>query len=402
LRQISTDGATIFAIIMGLLSMEGTELSVGKFPVHPMLLEIMSYVSRHVRSGEPARPSLSAVGHQLYLEVHNVAGNIEEGEVSWSRSLELKNLPPDARESIQQQLDLVDFEQCQTNGLSVGLAQVTDNDTKSILHELLTFLNLRQQKILFHLYQKAFSLETGPQVTIDTNDLMEALEYKKGNDGYFYSSDRERVCQDLSILESVRITYGAPVVTEKGVIADIKRINLIAIKGYQRSKADDPNFGWKEALRFDSDLPSKITIRLEHWATREEDENYVLISNDIDVSHIDGRGRREDYRFRLLVYIASRMHKKGLIDNRFLRLSKYYTFKFMGLFGKNDSRNNTYFQAAAKQLIEEGFLRSWKEVQADRQQYFEFEINHSKLSLSVKKTASRRKAITSTSTTVVG
>jgi len=82
----------------------------------------------------------------------------------------------------------------------VGLAQVTDNDTKSILHELLTFLNLRQQKILFHLYQRAFALETGPQVTIDTNDLMEALEYKKGNDGYFYSSDRERVCQDLSIL----------------------------------------------------------------------------------------------------------------------------------------------------------------------------------------------------------
>lgn len=357
-----------------------------------MLLEIMSYVSRGVRSGELSRPNLLEVGQQLYLEVQNAPGSVDEGEVGWVRSLELKDLPPDARESLQQQLELVNFEECQTKGVSVGLAELTDDDTKSILYELLTFLNLRQQKLLFHLYQEAFVQGTGPMVTVDTNDLMRTLGYQKGSDSYFYSSDRERVCQDLSILESVRITYGAPVLTAEGVVADIRRVNMLSIRGFQRRGADDPNFDWREALRFSSDLPSKMNIRLEHWAAREEDENYVLISNDIDVGHIEGRGRKEDYRFRLLVYIAARMHKKGLIDDRFIRLSKHYTFKFLGLHGKNDSRNNAFFQAAARQLIEEDFLRAWKEVQADRQQYLEFEVNSNKLALYIKKGSTRRRS----------
>jgi hypothetical protein len=363
------------------------------FPVDTQIAEIMSRVSQPIKNRDAQVPRVEREGTQLYLEISYNTDPGEESEVNFSRAYVFEDVHPDKEAYIREQLASMDFDKARTEGIIVGIEKIQDKAIQGMVYELLNFLEDRQKKILLYLYREAAAQSDGPMVTIDTNDLMAALNYSKSNNGYFASSDRQRLSQDLATLENVKITIGKPLQTKKGVVANFTRLSLISIRGFQRTGVEDPDFDWRKAIRLTSDLPSELTIRLEIWNSIEEGR-YIALSKELDIAHVKKQGRHEDYSFKLLMYLAGQISRKGLVDGKYLSLIKHYVFKNMGLLGKNDSRNNATFRQATQKLVDQGYLHAFSECTNQKSMpAINFEINKEKICLMQKPQRGRRKQV---------
>jgi hypothetical protein len=357
----------------------------GKFAVDAELVDIVASVSYAVQRGTAQRPEVVSYGKEHYLDMLVTES---DGEQTSRVGFLLENVSDEDVEELRQQTELIDLEKIRKHGAGAGLKKITNEVFKKMITELLNCLDDRQQKELLYFYREATRQGTGPMVTIDTKDLMETLGFSRSNNGYFSSSDRMSIMQDLKTLENARVLIGTNVSTEIGELAKITRKPFISIPAFYRTT--NPDFDWQRAMIFSSELPEYLEIRLEYWGTIEQGNGFFLIATDIDLQYADGGRPSRDYRLALLNYLMKRLKakKKEMLDGKYLVLTKASVFNNLGLTGPNETRNRRFFEEAASKLVAEGVLLSYSRLEGNNPlSKLVFDINHEKLELPSTKVA---------------
>lgn len=108
--------------------------------------------------------------------------------------------------------------------------------------------------------------------------------------------------------------------------------------------------------------------------------DYVLFSNSLDIQQKLGSNAKNDYKVKLLVYLASRMQWDRPQAGQYLVISKQYLLKNLDLLGSNSSRNNQIFWRTIEELKQEGYILSAQELPGKRKATnIQFQINPEKI-----------------------
>jgi hypothetical protein len=106
----------------------------------------------------------------------------------------------------------------------------------------------------------------------------------------------------------------------------------------------------------------------------------VMFPNQLDISQKLGGNAKNDYRTKLIIYLASRMKWDNPQDEQYLIISKPYIFKNLDLFGSNSSRNNQIFWRTIEELKVAGYLISAQELPGKkRTPSIQFQLNSESL-----------------------
>ena len=109
-----------------------------------------------------------------------------------------------------------------------------------------------------------------------------------------------------------------------------------------------------------------------------------MFAGDVDVTQKLGSNTKNDYRTKLLIYLASRLKWDSPQDGQYLTISKQYLFKNLDLLGSNSSRNNQIFWRTVEELQQEGYILGAQELPGKRKTpSIQFQINPHKLRPSV-------------------
>ena len=83
-------------------------------------------------------------------------------------------------------------------------------------------------------------------------------------------------------------------------------------------------------------MADRYTVRLNLF---DPDRAALSVPAQLDLSQRLGSNAKNDYRMRLLVYLASRISWGALSDGQYMILSKQLLFKNLDLLGTNGSRD---------------------------------------------------------------
>ena len=122
------------------------------------------------------------------------------------------------------------------------------------------------------------------------------------------------------------------------------------------------------------------TVSLEFFEGPNRTGDYVLFASDIDITQKLGNNTKNDYRTKLIVYLASRLRWDSPQDGQYLTISKQYLFKNLDLLGSNSSRNNQIFWRTVEKLRQEGYILGAQELPGKRKMpTVQFQINPDKM-----------------------
>jgi hypothetical protein len=140
------------------------------------------------------------------------------------------------------------------------------------------------------------------------------------------------------------------------------------------------DFDLTKAADYTYELANGYTVALEFFEEPSRTGDYVLFPNSIDTTQKWGRNAKNDYKMKLLIYLASRMKWDTPIDGQYLIISKSYLLKNLDLLGSNFSRNNTILWRTIGELKKEGYVLEAQEFPGKRNMAnIQFQINPEKL-----------------------
>lgn len=347
--------------------------SSGSFAVDGHLLRLVSRAGIPLRNPNLLSPLVRRDGEGAFLEMRVESSG--DGELGLVRRIAVESLSPEALTTLPIALEQMNWSACVNKGLSQGLAGVQERSQRRWLTSLMTFLNPRQLAILLYCYQQGTSASA--QVTVNSDDLLIALGYTRTKDGGFASKVRSQVHQDLVTLHRVELVYPRAIMLGKAagesasrkveVRSILKIVDFVperSASGFDLFRAADMSF----------EMAERYTVDLN--CRRDGATSRILFPKTVDLSQRLGGNAKNDYRMRLLIYLASRVAWGLLSDGQYMILSKQGLFNNLDLLGSNSSRNNQIFWRTIEGLKQEKFIMSAQELPGkSKMNSVQFQVN---------------------------
>ncbi|WP_088888789.1 hypothetical protein [Leptolyngbya ohadii] len=352
------------------------------FPVDGQLLMVLPRAAASVNNPDVHLPILRSDGDGYYLEMRVEADTDDAGEVAVTRRVPLEDLTGDEWEELKQQYDSLDLEALVDQGISRGLEKIQDRKIQRLFMALLTFLNPRQVGIVLYLYKLAAEQNNGPVVTFRSNDLLESLGYSRTKGGSFHAKVRSQLNRDLVALHRVELVLAKSLREGNKIGAEVIIKSILRIKSYKIENLSR-DFDLAKAADYTYELADSYTVSLEFFEGPSRTGDYVLFAGDVDITQKLGSNTKNDYKTKLLLYLASRLKWDSPQDGQYLTISKQYLFKNLDLLGSNSSRNNQIFWRTVAELQQEGYILGAQELPGKRKTpTIQFQINPERLRLS--------------------
>lgn len=353
------------------------------FPVDGQLLMVLPRAGASINNPDVRLPILRSDGDGYYLEMRVEADTNDAGEVAVIRRVPLEDLTTDEWEELKQQYDSLDLETLAAQGIAKGLEKIQDRKIQRLFMALLTFLNPRQVGIVLYLYKLADEQNNGPVVTFRSNNLLENLGYSRSKGGSFHAKVRSQLNRDLVALHRVELVLAKSLREGNKIGAEVIIKSILRIKSYKIENLSR-DFDLAKAADYTYELADSYTVSLEFFEGSSRTGDYVLFAGDVDVTQKLGSNTKNDYRTKLLIYLASRLKWDSPQDGQYLTISKQYLFKNLDLLGSNSSRNNQIFWRTVEELQQEGYILGAQELPGKRKTpSIQFQINPHKLRPSV-------------------
>jgi len=351
------------------------------FPVDGQLLMVLPRAAASAANPDVKLPILRSDGDGYYLEMRVEGDANGSGEVSVTRRVSLEDLTTEEWDELRQQYDNLNFEALVAQGVGKGLEKIQDRKIQRLFAALMTFLNPRQVAIVLYLYKLAAEQGNGPVVTFRSNELLESLGYSKTKGGSFHAKVRSQLNRDLVALHRIELVMAKSLREGDKVGAEVIIKSILRIKSYKIENLSR-DFDLVKAADYTYELADSYTISLEFFEGTGRAGDYVLFASDIDITQKHGSNAKNDYKTKLLVYLASRLKWDSPEDGQYLSISKKYLFKNLDLLGSNSSRNNQIFWRTVEELRQEGYILGAQEIAGKRKAAsVQFQINPEKLAL---------------------
>jgi hypothetical protein len=349
------------------------------FPVDGQLLMVMPRAAASVSNPDTQLPILRSDGDGYYLETRVEADTNDASEVAVIRRVSLENLTADEWEELKQQYDSLNLEALVDRGIGKGLEKIQDRKIQRLFMALLTFLNPRQVGIVLYLYKLAAEQNNGPVVTFRSNDLLESLGYSRTKGGSFHAKVRSQLNRDLVALHRVELVLAKSLREGNKIGAEVIIKSILRIRSYKIENLSR-DFDLVKAADYTYELADSYTVSLEFFEGPSRTGDYVLFAGDIDITQKLGNNTKNDYKTKLLLYLASRLKWDAPQDGQYLTISKQYLFKNLDLLGSNSSRNNQIFWRTVEELQQEGYILGAQELLGKRKTpTIQFQINPDRL-----------------------
>ena len=349
------------------------------FPVDGQLLMVMPRAGASLRNPDVQLPILRADEDGYYLEMRVETDSKETSEVAVTRRVPLEDLSSEEWEELKAQYSMLDLRSCSDQGISKGLEKIQDRRIQRLFMALLTFLNPRQVSIVLYLYKQAAHQGNGPLVAFRSNDLLESLGYTRTKDGGFASKLRSQLNRDLVALHRTELVFAQSLRKGDSIGAKVMIKSVLRIKDYEIDNVPR-DFDLAKAADYTYELADAYTVSLEFFEGPSRTGDYVLFASDIDITQKLGSNAKNDYKMKLLIYLASRIKWDTPRDGQYLVISKQYLFKNLDLLGSNSSRNNQIFWRTVEELRQEGYILGAQELPGKRRTTsIQFQINPEKL-----------------------
>jgi hypothetical protein len=347
------------------------------FPVDGQLLMLLPRAGASLRSPMLRSPLLRSDPDGYYLEQRLEMDPDETSEFGLTRRVLLDHLTPTEWDELKTSFTLFDWDACRSVGLSQGLAGITDRRLVRLLTGIMTFLHPRQIAIVLYLYRLAAQQQHMTQsmtVMLRSNDLLQAFGYTRTRDGGFASKLRSQLHRDLMALHRTELVY-APLKAKTAVKAKIKTI--CRIKDFQVANGQ---FDLAQAADYTYELADTYTIGLEFIEGIGRKPDCLWLPQGFDLAQPIGSNAKNDYKTRLLIYLASRLKWDAPSDGEYLILSKLSLFRNLDLFGSNSSRNNQIFWRTVENLKAAGYIVGAQELPGKKKiNSIQFQINSERL-----------------------
>lgn len=354
----------------------------GSFPVDGQLLMVLPRAGASLKNPDVKLPILRADDDGYYLEMRVESDSDDPSEVALTRRVPLEDLSVEEWEDLKQQYANLDLQSCTDQGISKGLEKIQDRRIQRLFMALLTFLNPRQVSIVLYLYRLAAQQGNGRLVAFRSNDLLRCLGYTRTKDGGFASKVRSQLNRDLVALHRTELVLAQSLRKGNQIGAKVMIKSVLRIKDYEIDNVPR-DFDLVKAADYTYELADAYTVALEFFDGPGRTGDYVLFASDIDLKQKLGSNAKNDYKTKLLVYLASRLKWDSPQDGQYLAISKQYLFKNLDLFGSNSSRNNQIFWRTVEELQQEGYILGAQEVPGKRKTpIIQFQINPEKLKAS--------------------
>jgi hypothetical protein len=349
------------------------------FPVDGQLLMVMPRAGASVNNPDVRLPILRSDGDGYYLELRVESDASDSGEVAVTRRVPLEDLTTDEWEELKQEYENLDLATLADQGIGKGLEKIQDRKIQRLFMALLTFLNPRQVGIVLYLYKLAAEQNNGPIVTFRSNDLLESLGYSRTKGGSFHAKVRSQLNRDLVSLHRVELVLAKSVREGNKIGAEVVIKSVLRIKSFKVENLSR-EFDLAKAADYTYELADSYTVSLEFFDGPSRTGDYVLFASDIDITQKLGSNTKNDYRTKLLIYLASRLKWDSPQDGQYLGISKQYLFKNLDLLGSNSSRNNQIFWRTVEELQRDGYILGAQELPGKRKSpTIQFQINPDKL-----------------------
>jgi hypothetical protein len=355
------------------------------FAVDAQLLMLMPRAAATLRHPNVRMPMLRSDPDGYYLEQRLEMDPEDGNEFSLTRRIGLDYLTPEEWDGMKTAFELFNLEACQELGVSKGLEVVSDRRLNRLLTGLMTFLNPRQMSIVLYLYRLA-AQQQSQTVTLRSNDLLQAFGYTRTKDGGFASKLRSQLHRDLVMLHRTELIYPPFKVANKSNASKSnvgKAIvkTLIRIQDYQIATASR-TFDLFKAADYTYELADVYTIDLEFAEGIGRKPDCLMFPQNFDLRQPIGSNAKNDYKTRLLIYLASRLKWDNPSDREHLILSKRSVFWNLDLFGSNSSRNNQIFWRTIEDLKTAGYLTNAQELPGKKKtNHIQFQMNSAMLQL---------------------
>lgn len=344
------------------------------FPVDGQLLMVLPRAGASIKNPDIQLPILRSDADGYYLEMRVEADERDSGEVAVTRRVLLENLSAEEWEELKAQYASLDLQSCTDQGISKGLEKIQDRKIQRLFMALLTFLNPRQVAIVLYLYKQAAQQGTGPLVSFRSNDLLESLGYTRTKDGGFAAKLRSQLNRDLVALHRTELVLAQSLRKGNNIGAKVMIKSVLRIKDYEIDNVPR-DFDLAKAADYTYELADAYTVSLEFFEGPGRTGDYVLFANSIDITQKLGSNAKNDYKMKLLVYLASRIKWDTLQDGQYLVISKQYLFKNLDLLGSNSSRNNQIFWRTVDELKQEGYIVGAQELPGKKTPSIQFQLN---------------------------
>jgi len=345
------------------------------FPVDGQLLMVLPRAAASAKNPDVQLPILRSDGDGYYLEMRVEADDKEDSEVAVTRRVPLEDLSEEEWEELKEQYANLDLATCLDHGISKGLEKIQDRRIQRLIMALLTFLNPRQVSIVLYLYREAARQGSGPLVSFRSNELLEALGYTRTKDGGFASKLRSQLHRDLVALHRTELVFAQSLRKGNNIGAKVTIKSVLRIRDYEIDNVPR-DFDLAKAADYTYELADAYTLSLEFFDGPAKTGDYVLFANTLDISQRLGSNTKNNYKTKLLMYLASRMKWDRPEDGQYLTISKRYLFKNLDLLGANSSRNNQIFWRTVEELQQEGYILGAQELPGKRRvSSIQFQIN---------------------------
>ncbi|MGH2415898.1 MAG: hypothetical protein ACRDEA_19855 [Microcystaceae cyanobacterium] len=332
------------------------------FPVDGQLLMILPRAGASLRNPDVQLPTLrtDASGHYLEMRVEPDSG--ERSEVAVIRRVPIEDLCEEEWKELKTQCASLDLSVCADRGISKGLEKIKDPRIQRLLVALLTFLNPRQVAIVLFLYREAAKQSKSISiVAFRSNDLLESLGYSRAKDGSFPAKLRSQLNRDLVALHRTELVLAESFEKDTGIGAKVIIKSILRIKGYEIDRVPR-DFDLAKAADYTYELADAYTVSLEFFEGPSRTGDYVLFSNSISTEQKRGNNAKNNYKMKLVVYLAGRIKWDKLTDEQYLLISKPYLLKNLDLLGSNHSRNSQILWRTIKELRDEGYILEAREL----------------------------------------
>ena len=356
------------------------------FSVSAHLLRLLPRSGISLRNPDLRPPLLRLDPNGGFLEMRVEGDSRDPVEFGLVRRLSLDRLSPEEIRDLRSAVELLDWGACAGLGVSQGLAAIETRRWERWLTSLLTFGNTRQMALLLVLYRIAHArgsvvgagnAGTGSGISIEviSDEVLTQLGYTRTKDGGFASKLRSQIHRDLVTLHRLELVYPRGVALgqfgETGNrTVEVRSVLKILDAVPERSSG---SFDIFRAADFTYEMADRYTLQLNFF-----DREMLSVLANFDLSQRLGGNAKNDYRMRLMMYLASRVAWGNLSDGQYLILSKALLFKNLDLLGSNSSRNNQIFWRTIEQLKQDHILVSAQELPGrDRLNSIQFQIDRS-------------------------
>ncbi len=350
-------------------------------PVIPISLHLLRLLPRagvSLRNRDLRAPLLRLDPSGNFLEMRIESDPHEPAEFGLVRRLSLEALSVAEIAELRAAIDALDWGACTGLGVSQGLAGIDSRRWGRWLTGLLTFLNPRQMALLLFLYRTAYATGHATGSVSDfqfgSDDLLVHLGYTRTKDGGFASKLRSQIHRDLVTLHRTELVYPRSVALGNFSEAQNRKVEVRSVVKILEAVPErhGSDFDLFRAADHTYEMADRYRIRLNFW----DDRATLRFPGSIDLSQRLGGNAKNDYRMRLLMYLASRISWDSLSDGQYMILSKQLLFKNLDLLGTNGSRNNQIFWRTIEGLKQENFLINAQELPGkQKMNSIQFQIN---------------------------